>query len=78
MQRRWCRLIAALVGVGGKAVESQRVRHVLAHERFEDREAAAELSEVEFNRAERAIVDKRKTANEEPRWRQGFARNLPD
>ena len=78
MQRRWCRLIAALVGVGGKAVESQRVRHVLAHERFEDREAAAELSEVEFNRAERAIVGKRKTANEEPRWRQGFARNLPD
>lgn len=35
---------------------SQHLRHVSAQEGFEDREAAAEQSEVEFNRAERALA----------------------
>ena len=47
----------AILGAG-ETSESQYARRILAHEGFENWEAAAELSQVKFKRAERKISER--------------------
>lgn len=58
MLSRDCRMSGAALLASGKSAESQEARHILAREGFEDREAAAELSELKLNRAETKISER--------------------